>query len=525
MESSLVQEKLIADEEAHVSIRMQELIASIKEKLETSAPRLRIKGGCSIHRVPEKFHKMIEPSVYKPEAISIGPYHRENKSLHAMQDLKLLYAHNLLIKRANTRFKEEEETTHTIKLDSSGKLVTADGWSIILEECISSIEEKETEIRECYSEPIGLNRGQEFVEMMVIDGLFIIGYLAGPCQEKYIFDDLLYRNDWLSKAVQRDLLLLENQIPWSVLECLFKIVFDAVESEGTLLKKLVLQFFRNKAKHLLDFLFILHQNGSENLSRSASSSWKILKILMKLKDSRIAKSTVPVYSSLKLFIQNLIRKLQTVVLLCGKFVKVTLVGPGDTNKETYSYNLRKMEFIPSATELSLAGVRFKKGSSRGSFLDVNFRREGILEIPPISLVDGTETLLRNLIACEQLYKERHIMSSYATLMDCLINSADDVKVLRKKGIITRYLGCDEDVSDIFNKLCVEIRNDHNYYSRHTIEINKYYKKRRHIWKAALKRQYFSNPWTIVSVFAAVLLIALTIVSTVFGILSFLVPKS
>ncbi|KAI3932714.1 hypothetical protein MKW98_012685 [Papaver atlanticum] len=490
---------------------------------------------------------MIEPSVYKPEAISIGPYHRKNITLQATQDLKLLYAHNLLTKSANKRVKEEEETAPTITLDSSGKLLTPEGWSIILEKCISSIEKMETKIRECYSEPIDLNRGREFVEMMVIDGLFIIGFLAGPCQDKYIFDDLLYRNDWLSAAVRHDLLLLENQIPWSVLDCLFNIIFDAVELKRMPLDMLVLQFFKNSsllymlptekdllethkdqcksAEHLLDFLFILHQNGKENPSSSASSSWKILKILMKLKDSKVVKSTAPVYSSLKLLLQTLIRKLRNVVLSCGKFVKVILVEPVVGKKETYSYNSRKMEFIPSATELSRAGVSFRKGSTGGSFLDVNFRREGILEIPPINLYDGTETLFRNLIACEQLYKERLILSSYATLMDCLINSADDVKILRKKGIITSYLGCDEDVSDIFNRLCVEICNDSNYYSQHTIRINKYYKKRRHIWKATLKREYFSNPWAIVSVIAAILLIALTITSTVFGILSFLVPKS
>ncbi|XP_026404152.1 UPF0481 protein At3g47200-like [Papaver somniferum] len=551
MESSPVQEKSIPDEKPHVSISMQELIASsIKEKLETSAPRSRKKGGCSIHRVPEKFHKMIEPSVYKPEAISIGPYHCKNDSLQATQDLKLLYAHNLLTKTANQKFKKEEETTHTIKLDSSGKLVTAEGWSIILEECISSIEKMETIIRERYSEPIDLDRGREFVEMMVIDGLFIIGFLAGPCQDKYIFDDLLYCNDWLSIAVRHDLLLLENQIPWFVLKCLFNIILDAVlidqpDPEGTSLEMLVIQFFKSSsflymlptekdllkthpdqcenAEHLLDFLFILHQNGKKDPAISSPSSWKILKILLKLKDNKVVKSTEPVYSSMKLFIQTLITKLQ---LLCRKFVRVFSVGPIDENKDSYSYNSRRMEFIPSATELSRAGVKFKKGSTKGSFLDVNFRREeGILEIPPIYLCDGTETLFRNLIACEQLYKGSHVMSSYATLMDCLINSPDDVKVLRKQEIITSYLGCDEDVADIFNKLSVEICNDNNYYAPYTIGINKYYKKRRHIWKAALKREYFSNPWTIVSVLAAVLLIALTITSTVFGILSFLVPKS
>ncbi|KAI3931511.1 hypothetical protein MKW92_009145, partial [Papaver armeniacum] len=81
---------MIGDSEGSISIEMEKLIAnSIKKRLEISATHSRISGGCSIHRVPEKFHKMTEPSAYKPEAISIGPYHRTKQSLKAKEDLKL----------------------------------------------------------------------------------------------------------------------------------------------------------------------------------------------------------------------------------------------------------------------------------------------------------------------------------------------------------------------------------------------------------------------------------------------------
>ncbi|KAI3869579.1 hypothetical protein MKW92_039325 [Papaver armeniacum] len=187
-------------------------------------------------------------------------------------------------------------------------------------------------------------------------------------------------------------------------------------------------------------------------------------------------------------------------------------------------------FLPSATELRRAGVRFSKGSTTQgrSILDIRFSSIGILEIPPVLISDDTDPLLRNIIACEQLYGVSYYMTSYVNFMDFLINSADDVKLLRRRGIISNYLGCDEDVSDMFNKLCVGIvveGSTGGCYSRHIRDINKFYQKRRHFWKATLQREYFNNPWAIVSLFAAVLLIALTIISTVFTILSVIIPKS
>ncbi|XP_026431532.1 UPF0481 protein At3g47200-like [Papaver somniferum] len=333
----------------------------------------------------------------------------------------------------------------------------------------------ERKIRECYSEPVDLN-STEFVEMMVIDGLFVIGMLMRSISGSYVADDPLDGNEWLLATVEQDMLLLENQIPLFVLQCLSNIIFGAEESRLMPLKKVILISFTKilrhslptdgmtlleahpcqceHAEHLIDFLIKLIQPPAHtNLavykspcSSSSPSSWRIVKNLTELKRSFIA------------------------------------------YEERGNLSDTSSDFIPSATELRRAGVR-------------------------------------NLIACEQIYSGRYFMSSYASFMDFLIISADDVHVLRRKGIITNMLGCDEDVSDIFNKLCIGMSAGGDYYSTHIRDINKYYKKRRHYWKATLKREYFNTPWAIVSVLAATLLLTLTIISTVFGILSFLIPKS
>ncbi|KAI3834980.1 hypothetical protein MKW92_016054 [Papaver armeniacum] len=422
---------------------------------------------------------------------------------------------------------EEEEETRTIKLDSSGKLVATKACFAIVEECVSSIRKMETKIRKCYSEPVDLN-SEEFVEMMIIDGLFVIKMLIRYTFESYyIADDPLVGNAWLLMMVQQDMFLLENQIPLFVLQCLANIIFSAEELGHMSLNKVIHTFITTSLqqilttnreillqehpnpcehpKHLLDFLIILIQPPAHTDSASSSSSsWKIAQVLTKLKTNTVVKFIISQYSSSKLLFTKLKRT--------------------DENKENPS-NTSTDFFLPSATELRLAGVTFKKGSAQGSFLDIKFSSTGILEIPPLCIYDETDPLLRNLIACEQSYGGRYYITSYVTMMDFLINSADDVKLLRRKGIISNYLGCNEDVSDMFNKLCIGIVDGGDYYSNYISDINNFYKKRRHIWKATLKREYFKSPWATVSVLAAVLLIALTVISTIFTVLSFLIPKS
>jgi hypothetical protein len=58
----------------------------------------------------------------------------------------------------------------------------------------------------------------------------------------------------------------------------------------------------------------------------------------------------------------------------------------------------------------------------------------------------------------------------------------------------------------------------HYFSGVVEDLNKYYSKRVHKWKAALKQKYFRNPWTIISVVAAAVIVILTIIQTVCSII-------
>ncbi|KAI3884766.1 hypothetical protein MKX03_022046 [Papaver bracteatum] len=446
----------------------------IKKMLKNNALHSGISGRCSIHKVPESFHKMTEPSKYRPRAISIGPFHCRDQSLKANEGFKLQYAHDLLARAAEKRFSQEEEEDDLENIK----------WFIIFEECVKSIKKMETEVRICYSEPIDL-KSREFVNMMVIDGLFIIELLINLS-----LNDPFESNLLLGNMVTKDLLLLENQLPLVVLECLFDLT--ALPEDGSLMA-LIVEFMSSYTMNLVPGETISHYRTHPEYCQRAQHLLDLLGIMLQ-------------YALPKPGMDGESPTFFQFAAILGK-------------KEAKSYNK-----IPSAAELSRAGVRFKKGSDNETVMDIEFSKDGVFKIPPTYIYCGTDTMVRNLIACEQLYSRRHEMTSYSVLMDSLINSAEDVAVLREAGIFKSFLGCDEDVSDIFNKLGLEVILKENSYSHLEKEVHEFYKKRWHVWKATLKREYFNNPWAIISFCAAVLLILLTIISTIFGVLQVVMPK-
>ncbi|RZC82898.1 hypothetical protein C5167_045683 [Papaver somniferum] len=189
--------------------------------------------------------------------------------------------------------------------------------------------------------------------------------------------------------------------------------------------------------------------------------------------------TMRLYSSCRLVTSIVISGMKhTAAHIFTKGTATSTLPRANNNRNTRSIR----NFTPSATELSRAGVKFKKGSTENGFYDIEFNN-GVLEIPPVIIHDQTELLFRNLIACEQ-FSDGH-----------LITSAEDVELLRSKGIIRNSFGSDGTVANLFNNLSCEIKYHKFYYSQLTNQVNEHYNKRRHIWKATLKREYFNSPWS------------------------------
>ncbi|KAF3777061.1 hypothetical protein EJ110_NYTH46883 [Nymphaea thermarum] len=102
-------------------------------------------------------------------------------------------------------------------------------------------------------------------------------------------------------------------------------------------------------------------------------------------------------------------------------------------------------------------------------------------------------------------------------MDSLIDTAEDMSLLCSQGIMKNFLGSDEDAANVFNKLgdgimnCLDDELDKQLQSYVASDWN--------AARAYLKRNYFHNPWSILSLLAAIILLVLTFIQTVFSVLA------
>ncbi|GKV50617.1 hypothetical protein SLEP1_g57318 [Rubroshorea leprosula] len=156
----------------------------------------------SILKVPNHL-RQINEKAYEPQVISIGPYHRGKDHLKAMEVQKM----------------------------NSLKLVLDQGREHKVEAYVIALEEMEKYARNFYSEPLDHISREEFVEMMLLDACFIIELIFYSTTEKLFTPFIL-------KKVMRDLLLLENQLPFFVLSKLYSLSdcqqFDDIENRNNI---------------------------------------------------------------------------------------------------------------------------------------------------------------------------------------------------------------------------------------------------------------------------------------------------
>lgn len=176
-------------------------------------------------------------------------------------------------------------------------------------------------------------------------------------------------------------------------------------------------------------------------------------------------------------------------------------------------------FIPSATQLQEAGVKLEMVED-GTLLGIKFQN-GVLKITPLNIENRTETFFRNLIAYEQYFPRNQLcyITDYMTLMDSLIDSPKDVAILSHRGIIHNWNGDDEVVSKMFNTIGdeVTVRSYPFLYADIFNKVNIRCQKRWSRQMATLNRNYLNSPWALISVLAASVLLLLTFIQTFFTV--------
>ena len=148
---------------------------------------------CCIFRVHTQLCNVNEKA-YKPQLLAIGPYHRGKGGLSQMEEHKLGYLQQLLQRRNESS----------------------------VERYIKAMKELEGRARRCFAKSISLTP-DEFVEMMLLDGCFIIELFRKWAKEELRDEcDLIFQLVWMFPMLYCDLLLFGNQLSLFVLTKLFK---------------------------------------------------------------------------------------------------------------------------------------------------------------------------------------------------------------------------------------------------------------------------------------------------------------
>ncbi|PWA38658.1 hypothetical protein CTI12_AA580810 [Artemisia annua] len=407
-------------ENGDVELRRQNIIGHTVQLLLDCKEKGRIRklqSQPSIRMVPNAL-RALSPNSFNPRVVSIGPLHKEDKILQDFEDEKAIYLHEFLDLLP-------EQT---------------------LQACVQKVSDSIEKIKACYAGMMKFD-DTELTKMMVMDGCFILHFCY-----KVLVGYTSLRNNNGAKTMHclfSDLLLVENQIPYFVLEDIFQytiLKFRPTMSLTHLIRPI-----------LMSFTFL----DPENLS-----------------DFRL-------------------------VDRCDDHI----LGLVHKSNRLAFYNLPRNSNIPkfhSVTELDRAGVSFKpnKDATSPMAMKLEFSRFSVrhpwswgkptLSMPVICIQDKTEIVLRNLIAYE-------------------------ASLLVESKIVDNVLASNERAANMLKAICKETVIVDFFYNNEWQQLHKYCNGYWPKQIAGLKRTYFSNPLSMIALFAGIVLFLLTLIQTIFTV--------
>lgn len=401
--------------------------------------------------------------LYEPQMVSIGPFHRGAAHLRAIEEHKWRYLRDLLSRSSG---------------DGAATLASYTEAARVLE----------PRARRHYTEPTGHLSARDFVEMLLLDGCFIIEFfLKGEDRAS----DALIDAAWAMQNVSNDLLLLENQLPFFVLECFYGLATGGLGRDHLVTNLL--------AKYLT-------VETPQDAATAKPPDGEIHHILH---------------------------------LYYHWFLPTEDVAPAaDNNQEAEDkafdeWLAKPMDervpwLLPSASDLKDAGVTFRAKKSPRSLVDVTFRPgDGVLEIPAVESYTN-RAAFANLLAYEQSRGrwELQRLMSYVVLMASVVrNGRRDVEILQRAGVFVKG---DEETAAFYAHLGELLGGaatawgpaHDDYYTDLFRDVREHCGRSWNRHRAVLAHDYFSNPWTTMSAAAAVLLLVLTVVQTVYTVLPY-----
>ncbi|KAK2441189.1 UPF0481 protein [Trifolium repens] len=441
--------------------------------------------ACSIFNVPEELREANEDA-YKPNHISIGPLHiGATRNLHLMEETKWRYM-NEFLQRQGT--KAEQNT----RLNDFG-LDILNLNNVI---CASYGGSNNNIVQETNS--------HEITKIMIVDGCFLLELLIKL--DDYMINPITYKNDSILKteekiiSVLNDIAMLENQIPFLVLKKLHRKVFPDHD----------------------------------------------LKIEV---DYRVGRIVCKAFGYAEEDITGVAHILN--------LMHLSTVKHSQQQQQQHEGKKAKLELLCCATKLRASGVkiRAKPNSTNQNKhklvdmfdFDICFHAgPGELEIPPLYIKETTEVKWRNLIAWEQ--SKIGITSkytSYALFFNGLICCEHDIELLNEKKVIINEMNkSNEDLLALFRTISKGAEQMDSSYTEICEKLSQHYKKRMKVtkmlqkwpilvwhhcrrildiivyygrnWYNILIHDHIPTVWKLIGILAAILLLVLTMMQTIYS---------
>ncbi|KAL0006812.1 hypothetical protein SO802_008314 [Lithocarpus litseifolius] len=311
-------------------------------------------------------------------------------------------------------------------------------------------------------------------------------------------------------SVAKDMVLLENQIPLSVLELLMSLRYNNKKVVPKMIKQFIYYVFLGISLEdvledmNVEFWGISPEEVPKDINEEPQAHC-LLECIQK-EFSKVVDG----------------KKERSLCLNFVPFVNSSKKEP-DLIDDFPSYR--------SLSELKAKGIHFKPINSsphsfkkRKSFsiFDIEFIQGFFysqLKLPPLVLGHASVILWNNLIAFElsPACKTNIVFVSYISFLNALIANPDDVKELRSKRILLNFAGSDEEMFKFFKEISTGSIQDSSIYRNIREDIEKHCRSKIRTWAAEIIYKYFRNPWSALGLFAGIAVVVLSFLQTYFTI--------
>ncbi|XP_058747510.1 UPF0481 protein At3g47200-like [Vicia villosa] len=401
---------------------------------------------------------------FSPKYVSIGPIHHDNQNLRLGQSYKLTWAANYF-----QHILQTPEFLHRKIADNIYELMSHYTDDVLADTAVSlqgfsSLEEKLSWV-------------------LFVDGCFLLNILRSIDPNRLNNENEVNMKVDQLVLVMKDVLLLENQLPYLVLKLLWH-----NDSEEELIDTMI------------NFLSCYRWTSPVNKRTWWSSGFH--EILLNAPPTHLL-------------------DFQRKMILTKSNPKMEANNEDMHWREEFFYIESKMMTHRNIQDLTAGGIKLKSSGTRRT-TDVGFSEGPFaaeLTLPEIIVDDSTATSFLNLIAYEMCpdFENDFGICSFMVFMDSLIDSGEDVRILRSHGILSNLLGKDEQVADLFNTISTDLVYNTTTYFEVRDKIHKHRFNKYKMWLVLGYQKYFSNPWAVIGFIAGSVALVLTFAQTWFTI--------